>query len=205
MNNFDMPPVTTALILSNVVLYLAQMLFGSELLFWFALWPLGIDPRFGVSFEIWQPVTYAFLHGGLWHLFVNMFAVFMFGGEIERLFGSRRYLLFYTVCVLTAAAAQLIVASMAVGPPYPTIGASGGVFGILLAFGMSFPHRRVMLMFPPIPMPAWLFVTLYGVFELYMGVTGAAPGVAHFAHLGGMVGGLAVILWMRSQRPRRRW
>jgi membrane associated rhomboid family serine protease len=87
---------------------------------------------------------------------------------------------------------QILVASAA-GEPYPTVGASGGVFGVLLAFGMLFPRRRVVLLIPPVPMPAWLFVTLYGALELVMGVTGTQAGVAHFAHLGGMVGALLVL------------
>ena len=92
-----------------------------------------------------------------------------------------------------AAVAQLVVVSNMEMPPIPTVGASGGVFGLLLAFGMAYPQRRIMLLFPPIPMPAWLFVTLYGLLELYLGVTGSGQGVAHFAHLGGMVAGYALL------------
>ena len=87
--------------------------------------------------------------------------------------------------------------------PVPTVGASGGVFGLLLAFGLAFPHRRIVLLFPPIPMPAWLFVTLYGLLELYLGVTGSGAGVAHFAHLGGMAAGYALLVyWRRARLPR---
>lgn len=194
-----MPPATQALLIGNIGMYLLQLLTGNQLIFWFALWPLG-DGLFGP----WQLITYSFLHGGLAHIFFNMYALFMFGGEIERLFGSRWYLAFYGVCVITAGLAQLAVAAFTNSPPYPTIGASGGVFGLLLAFGMYFPRRRLMLIFPPIPMPAWLFVTLYGVLELYLGVTGAAPGVAHFAHLGGMLGGYLMIRQRRAHGRRRR-
>ena len=197
--NFDMPPATQALIIANVGIYLVQLLTGNLLVYWFALWPLGDG-----LFLPWQLVTYSFLHGGLAHIFFNMYALFMFGGEIERLFGTRWFLSFYAVCVVTAALAQLAVAAFTNSPPYPTVGASGGVFGLLLAFGMYFPNRRLMLIFPPIPMPAWLFVTLYGILELYLGVTGAAPGVAHFAHLGGMVGGYLMIRQRRSH-GRKRW
>ena len=197
--NFDIPPATQALLIGNIGVYLLQLLTGTELIIWFALWPLG-DGLFGP----WQLVTYSFLHGGLAHIFFNMYALFLFGGEIERLFGARWYLAYYGVCVVTAALAQLAVAAFTNAPPYPTVGASGGVFGLLLAFGMYFPHRRLMLIFPPIPMPAWLLVTLYGVLELYLGVTGAAPGIAHFAHLGGMVGGFVMILQRRGHGRRRR-
>ncbi|MGD8324606.1 MAG: rhomboid family intramembrane serine protease [Gammaproteobacteria bacterium] len=198
--NFNMPPVTQALVIANISIYLLQLLTGNSLIFWFALWPLGD----GSLFAPWQLITYSFLHGGLAHIFFNMYALFMFGSEIERLCGARWYLAFYSVCVVTAALAQLAVAAYTNAPPYPTIGASGGVFGLLLAFGMYFPRRMLMLIFPPIPMPAWLFVTLYGVLELYLGVTGVAPGVAHFAHLGGMVGGYLMIRQRRGFRRRRR-
>jgi membrane associated rhomboid family serine protease len=147
-------------------------------------------------------LTYGFLHGGLTHLFFNMFALYMFGGEIERLLGSRRFLTYYLACVIGAAVAQLVVVSNVTMPPIPTVGASGGVFGLLLAFGMAFPQRRIMLLFPPIPMPAWLFVTLYGLLELYLGVTGSGQGVAHFAHLGGMVAGYALLVYWRGQARR---
>lgn len=201
-----MPPVTQALIMANVVVYLVQMVAGNGPIIWLGLWPLGMDPGAGAGFGPWQLVTYAFLHGGLGHLFFNMLALFMFGSEIERLFGSRWYLTYYGVCIVTAAFAQLAVAAATNAPPYPTIGASGGVFGLLLAFGMYFPNRTVTLLIPPIPMPAWLFVTGYGVLELFFGVSGFAPGVAHFAHLGGMVGGFAMIMWRRKGRlPRRRF
>jgi membrane associated rhomboid family serine protease len=197
--NFNMPPVTQALVIANISIYLLQLLTGTELLLWFALWPLE-----GGLFAPWQLLSYSFLHGGLAHIFFNMYALFMFGSEIERLFGARWYLAFYGVCVVTAALSQLAVAEFTNAPPYPTIGASGGVFGLLLAFGMYFPRRTLMLIFPPIPMPAWLFVTLYGVLELYLGVTGSAPGVAHFAHLGGMIGGFLMILQRRGYGRRRR-
>ena len=199
--NFDMPPATQALLIANIGIYLLQLLTGGTLIFWFALWPIADGSPFGP----WQLITYSFLHGGLAHIFFNMYALFLFGGEIERLVGTRWFVSFYFVCVLTAALAQLIVANVTNSPPYPTIGASGGVFGILLAFGMYFPRRRLMLIFPPIPMPAWLFVTLYGVLELYLGVSGAATGVAHFAHLGGMLGGFLMIQYRRRGMGRRPW
>jgi membrane associated rhomboid family serine protease len=143
------------------------------------------------------------LHGGLAHLFFNMFAMFMFGSEIERLFGSRRYLTYYLLCVIGAALMHLIVVASADMRLVPAVGASGGVFGLLLAFGMAWPHRKLMLLFPPIPMPAWLFVTLYGALELYLGITQTAQGIAHFAHLGGMATGFVLIRYWRAQARRR--
>ena len=158
----------------------------------FALWPFHISAgRQGDApgFALWQLVTYSFLHGNLMHLLFNMLALYMFGSDIERVFGSRRFATYYFVCVVTAAVIQLLVSAAGDMPSYPTVGASGGVFGLLLAFGLYFPRRIVMLIFPPIPLPAWLFVTLYGLLELFLGVTGTQQGVAHFAHLGGMLGG----------------
>jgi membrane associated rhomboid family serine protease len=146
-------------------------------------------------------VTYSFLHGNSLHLLVNMLGLFMFGSEVERVLGYRRYFIYYLVSVLSAAIAQLAMSAFSGGPPYPTVGASGGVFGLLLAYGMFFPHRMVMLIFPPIPMPARVFVIVYAAIELYLGVTGTQAGVAHFAHLGGMLGGFVML---RRWRRRRR-
>jgi membrane associated rhomboid family serine protease len=164
-------------------------------------WGSGYEVRGWGNFQIWQVITYAFLHGNLMHLLFNMFAVYMFGGEIERTWGERRYVIYYVACIIGAAVAQLLVTSLDGGPAYPTVGASGGVFGLLLAFGMMYPRRMIMLIFPPIPMPAWLFVTVYGVIELYLGVTGTQQGVAHFAHLGGMAAGFLMIQYWRGRAP----
>lgn len=189
------PPITRSLIVANAVVFLLQQFAAGPLVVLFALWPLG------EGFLPWQVVTYGFMHGSLLHLLFNMFALYMFGGEIERVVGPHRYSTYYLVTLLSAAAAQLVVTGVAHAPPYPTIGASGGVFGVLLAFGMYFPRRTIMLVIPPVPMPAWLFVTLYGGIELYLGVTGTQAGVAHFAHLGGMVGGFLMIRYWRGQPP----
>lgn len=200
-----MPPVTQALIIVNVLLFLLQSVTGNMLVIPFGLWTLGSTPgpdfEAAPHFQLWQLVTYSFLHGNLTHLFFNMLALYMFGSDIERVWGNRRYLVYYFVCVVSAAVAQLAISSLSTGPPYPTIGASGGVFGLLLAFGMMFPRRMVMLLFPPIPMPAWLLVTLYGALELVLGVTGTQAGVAHFAHLGGMAGGFLLIQYWRGRLP----
>ena len=192
---YAIPPVTRALIIANVVMFLLDMVVGDALIMNLALWPVGTMTATGGSlgFQPWQLITYSFLHGNFMHLFFNMFALYMFGGELERLFGQKRYFNLYFVSVIAAAIVQLMFSAMAGGDPYPTVGASGGVFGLLLAYGMYFPRRMLILLFPPIPMPAWLFVTLYGLLELYFGVTGTAAGVAHFAHLGGMLGAWILI------------
>lgn len=194
-----MAPVTRALLAANLIVYMLQMFAEPAFISHFALWPFNAPAGAQGSFTPWQLITYSFLHGNLTHLLFNMLALYMFGSDIERVFGQRRYTIYYFVCVVLAAIAQLAVSALSNWPPYPTVGASGGVFGLLLAFGLYFPHRTVMLIFPPIPMPAWLFVTLYGALELFLGVTGTHEGVAHFAHLGGMLGGFMMI---RSWRAR---
>ena len=130
-------------------------------------------------FAVWQILTYGFLHGSAGHVFFNMFAVYMFGSTMERVWGSPRYAAYYLVCVASAGITQLVVNALT-GSGAPTVGASGGVFGLLLAFALYFPRQRLVLLFLPIPMPAWLFVTLYGAIRFF-GVTGTQAGVAHFA------------------------
>jgi membrane associated rhomboid family serine protease len=206
------PPVVSMLLMLNGLAFIGQFVVGDWLLSMFALWPLGTPdhaPFLGMmpvpDFQIWQLLSYAFLHGGLLHLFANMFAMWMFGTQIEYLWGSRTFAVYYLVCVIGAGLVQLLVASLAAAEtgPYPTIGASGGVFGVLLAFGMMFPNQRIMLLIPPIPMKAKWFVILYGAFELYAGITGTMSGVAHFAHLGGMLFGFLLIQYWRYQALSR--
>lgn len=195
-----MPPVTQALLIANIAVFLLQAA-GMVSYEDFGLWPPG---GFGSMFEPWQLVTYAFLHGGLAHIFFNMLGLYMFGSEVERLFGSRFYVAYYFGSVVSAALCHLAVTGWMGGSPYPTVGASGGVYGLLLAFGVYFPHRRVLLLFPPIPMPARVFVLVFAVLELIFGVTGTAAGIAHFAHLGGMIGGWLMIQYRRGGFPFRR-
>lgn len=176
--------------------FLLEIALGPTVLYGFALWPLH------AGFMPWQVVTYAFLHASLSHFAFNMLGLWMFGKELEVWLGRQVILRLYFASVLSAAGMQLLVTGLT-GTVYPTVGASGGVFGILLAYGILFPNRVVMLLFPPIPLPAWLFVTLYAGLELALGVTGSHEGVAHFAHLGGMMGGYLVIRRWRRRRNRR--
>jgi len=196
-----MPPVTLSLLVANVAVFLLQYTAGAELMAWFALWPPGPPDR--PPFEFWQLLTYGFLHGSLTHLLFNMLALYMFGADLERLFGSRFFLQYYLACVVTGALAHLAAIGWMGAPPLPTVGASAGMFGLLLAFGWFFPQRRVLLVFPPIPLPARVFVALFGAIELLFGVTGTGPGVAHFAHLGGMLGGFLMIQYRRGGFPFR--
>ena len=195
-------PATRAIILVNVFLFLLEQVATRPILLHCALWPLGPEGLF----RPWQLVTYAFLHDpkSILHIFFNMFALYMFGPALERYWGGRRLLGYYFVCVIAAGATQLAV-EYATGTGEPTIGASGGIFGILLAFAVLFPRARLLLLLPPIPMPAWLFVTIYAVLELFFGVTGTQASVAHFAHLGGMLGGAIVMLYWRLRAGRGGW
>lgn len=196
-----LPPITQALIITSVVVFLLEMSGGQFLFQWFALWPGYGDGLAALPWTApWQLVTYSFLHGGLMHLAFNMLGVWMFGADLERVWGSQRFAVVYFASVLSGGIAQLVVGAMFGAAPGPVVGASGGVFGLLLGYALVFPNRRVMPLFPPIPMPAKIFALLYGLVELSLGVTGTVAGVAHFAHLGGMVGGYLAILYFRSAR-----
>src|ERR1700736_863932 len=193
-----------SLVAANVLVFLLQSLSKGALDELFALWPLqAIDGQ--SYFHIWQIVTYAFLHStdNITHLLFNMLGLWMFGAEVERYVGPRRLLACYFASVVSAALSQLFIPFLFGAPPAPTIGASGGVFGLLLAYAFLFPKRKVVPLIPPIPMPAWLFAALYAGVELFLGVTGSVSGVAHFAHLGGMVGSALVIMNWRGVRAAR--
>lgn len=202
-----LPPVTKALLIANGAVFILQWLFQSTqlgaVLAYLMLWPIGAG-ELAPSFMPWQLVTYSFLHGSLPHLLFNMLALAMFGAQVEYEWGQKRFATYYFACVAGAAVLQLFVgaATMALGgDAYPTLGASGGVFGLLLAYGMLFPHQRVMLLIPPVPMKARTLVIVYGAIELLLGVTGTAPGIAHFAHLGGMLFGWLLIRHWRRRPP----
>jgi len=205
------PPAAMVILGITVVAYLFQSMNQVESLRLLALWPLGTPDQINFSgigvldtgFGPWQLLTYGLLHGGIGHLFFNMFALYMFGLPIEQAWGSRRFVIYYAVCVVGAGIVQLATAA-ATGGIYPTIGASGGVFGLLLAFGMMYPNQRILLLIPPVPIRAKYFVIGYGLLTLFFGVTGTMAGVAHFAHLGGMLFGFGMILyWGRSDYRNR--
>jgi membrane associated rhomboid family serine protease len=186
------------LIGANVLVFVLQGQSPARIDELFALWPLQpIDGK--VYFQPWQIISYAFLHGNVTHIGFNMLGLWMFGAEIERYVGPKRLLACYFASVVTAALTQLFIPMLFDAPPAPTIGASGGVFGLLLAYALMFPTRKVVPLIPPIPMPAWLFATIYAGIELFLGVTGTLSGIAHFAHLGGMIGSALVVMqWRRA-------
>jgi membrane associated rhomboid family serine protease len=160
-----------------------------------ALWPVQSG-----FFQPWQVLSYAFLHGNEVHLFFNMLGLWMFGTELERVWGPKRYLQILVASTLSAAAVQLAFTFL-IGSFSPTVGASGAIYGLLLSFGMLFPDRIIIPLFPPIPMKAKYFVAIFGGLELLLGL-GRGGGVAHFAHLGGMLGAWALIRYWRASRRR---
>lgn len=186
-------PVAFGIILVCAIAYLTRFQPPS-----LALWPLESG-----YFTPWQLLSYAFLHGNFNHLFFNMFAVWMFGTPLEQAWGSQRFAAYFGACVVGAAVIQLIV-QLFEGGVYPTIGASGGVFGLLLAYGAMWPDNRIFLLFFPVPVKAKWFVLIYGGIELLLGFTRAMPGIAHFAHLGGMIFG-AALLYRWGWRPGMTW
>lgn len=191
-----MPPVTLALLVINVLVYALGLATGPEIIRVFGLWPPGSDG----AFHVWQLITYSFLHGSLLHLALNMVAIWMFGTALERRWNDLRYLLTYLLSVVVAAMTQIAVSGYFLHASGPVIGASGGVFGLLLAYAMYFPNRVLGFIFLPfIQIPARAFVIGYGAVELLLGVTNTAAGVAHFAHLGGLFGGWLSVQYFRGR------
>ena len=196
------PPVTRTLLIANVAVSVLQLLLGNALTDWLALWPLGSEARNAFdsvgTFMPWQLLTYGFAHGDFMHLFFNMLVLYMFGAPLEMVWGERRFATYFLLAIMGAGVCQLIVAALA-GSQASVVGASGAVYALLLGYGMLFPNQKVMLLFPPIPMKARTFVILFGVGALVLGMTGLQPGVAHFAHLGGMISGWLMIRHWRNQ------
>jgi len=205
------PPVIKMLLITNAAVLLlvgyilapftiaGYLLGGGEglITYYLALWPIG------TNFWPWQLFTYMFMHGDLWHLFFNMLAVWMFGMELENIWGSKRFLIYYLLCGLGGAFANLAVAPM-LGQVAPTVGASGAVFGVLIAFGMLFPDRPIYIYFL-LPVKAKYLIAVYIGLELFYGVTGTPDGVAHFAHLGGAAVGFVYMLGELGLIPMRSW
>ncbi|HVT34879.1 MAG TPA: rhomboid family intramembrane serine protease [Nevskiaceae bacterium] len=185
-----MPAPIVWLLALNLAGFGVELALGEDAITLGALWPLG------AGFAPWQLLTSAFLHAGIAHLATNMFGLWMFGRDVARVLGARWFLALYGASVLSAALAQLAVTSL--GDPVPTLGASGGVFGVLGAFAMLFPRRPVALLFPPVVLPSRVFVVVYALIELASGMEGWNAGVAHYAHLGGLAGG-----WWVMRRWRR--
>lgn len=210
----ETPTVTKNLVIINVIVFIATVLGGDFMYRLFALYYPASQ-----YFHSWQILTHMFMHGNFMHIFFNMYALWIFGSVVERMIGSRKFLIFYLVCGLGAAAlhmgvnfleAQNFLAQIADGSTLaaqsymrlkmtPTVGASGAIYGILIAYAMLFPQSRLTLIFPPISLKARTWVLIFVGIELLTGITGTADGVAHFAHLGGMlVGFLLVSFWRKK-------
>lgn len=217
---YNMPPVTKNIIIINVLFFLAMYVtprYGIDL-----TQTMGLHFFMASDFKIYQLLTYMFMHGNFAHILFNMFAVWMFGRIVESAWGSRRFLIYYLICGIGAGLFQEIVQyidyvasgmqaydSVDIGTAVipmdtylnmlTTVGASGAVYGILLAFGLSYPEERLFIIPIPIPIKAKYFVIGYAVIELLSGLYGSNDGVAHFAHLGGMVVGFLLILYWTKQ------
>lgn len=192
------PEATRNIIIINIVVFLAtwigeRFLHSNVMMQLFALYP--IQSHF---FHWWQPVTYMFMHGGFWHILFNMYTLYIFGCVVENIIGTRKFITFYTICGLGAAAMQLLVQQLT-HDFAPTVGASGSIYGVLIAFAMLFPESKLTLLFPPVTLSAKWMVVIFAVIELTTGFTGTVGGVAHFAHLGGMlIGWLLITLWRKN-------
>lgn len=201
-----MPPAIKTIVIANIAVFLLQLSPLGELLNYFgALWPIGSHKVGGYGFHLWQPLTYMFMHGSFPHLFFNMFALWIFGAEIENYWGTRHFTTYYFICGIGAA---LINIFATMGEPYPTVGASGAIYGVLLAFGMMFPERYIFLYFL-VPVKAKYFVAGYAFIEFISGLgsrtMGSGSNIAHFAHLGGMLFGFLYITFKRNEWSIRQW
>ena len=214
----NLPPAVKNLLLVNIIVFLGTYFVGDKVYALFALFPIGSP-----YFHWWQAVTHMFMHGNFAHIFFNMWSLVVFGPVLERMWGSKKFLLFYFVCGLGAAACHELVLYLQVQNLLaegtaaaqghamailrtPTVGASGAIYGLLLGFGMLYPNYTLSLLFPPVSLKAKWFVIIFAGIELLTGVLGTNDGVAHFAHLGGMLFGLILILlWKKKGEMYSEW
>ena len=214
----NLPPAVKNLVIINIIVFLGTYFVGDKVYALFALFPVGSP-----YFQWWQPVTHMFMHGSFAHIFFNMWSLIVFGPVLERMWGSKKFLLFYFVCGLGAAACHELVLYLQVQHLLaegtaaaqasamsilrtPTVGASGAIYGLLLGFGMLYPNYTLSLLFPPVSLKAKWFVIIFAAIELLTGVLGTQDGVAHFAHLGGMLFGLILILlWKKKGEMYSEW
>ena len=234
----NMPPIVKNLLLVNVIFFVAQFTLEDFMR------NLELVPIFSEHFRPWQLATYFFMHGNLPHIFFNMFALIIFGNQLERIWGPQKFLFFYLACAIGAALIHMLVGyirlkgfestidpivlnqylNLVQDKGYelilnranfanpilgklnalyntPMVGASGAIFGLLVAFGYTFPNTELMLLFPPIPIKAKYFVIGYAAIELYLGMANSpSDNVAHFAHLGGALIGILIVLYWKKSR-----
>ncbi len=207
----SIPPVTRNLIIVNVLIFIATLVNEN-----FMIGTFGLFYPSSHYFHWWQIVTHMFMHGGFWHIFFNMYTLFIFGVVVERIIGSKKFMVFYFVCGFGAAAlhmgvqylqmqsflaseSQTALQSIVALKSTPTVGASGAIYGVLMGYAMLFPQSKMTLLFPPVTLSAKWMVVIFAVIELFTGVVGFTDGVAHFAHLGGMLIGWLMIKWWRRR------
>ncbi|MBR5041796.1 MAG: rhomboid family intramembrane serine protease [Bacteroidales bacterium] len=207
----SIPPVTRNLILVNIVIFIATVINEN-----FMIGTFGLFYPSSHYFRWWQVVTHMFMHGGIWHIFFNMYTLLIFGMVVERILGGKKFILFYFICGLGAAALQIgtqyiemqmflnsdsqsALQSIVALKSTPTVGASGAIYGVLMGYAVLFPQSKMTLLFPPVTLSAKWMVVIFAVIELFTGVVGIADGVAHFAHLGGMLIGWLMIKWWRKR------
>lgn len=196
-----LPPAVKNLLIINIIVFFGTELIGDPMYQLFALFPIGSP-----FFRWWQFVTHMFMHGNFMHIFFNMWSLIVFGPMLERLWGSKKFLIFYFVCGLGAALCHELVLLTQPLSNIPTVGASGAIYGLLLGFGMLYPNYVLTLVFPPVSLKAKWFVAIFAGIELLTGVLGTHDGVAHFAHLGGMLFGLILILiWKKKGQMYTEW
>ena len=204
----SIPTVTRNLLLINIVVFVATFIDDTLLHDDYMYRMFALFYPASPFFRIWQPLTHMFMHGGFWHLFFNMYTLLMFGAPVERAIGERKFLIFYFICGFGAMAlhwgvqwCQLhLAAGMAADIlSIPTVGASGAIYGVLIAFAMLYSDATLVLLFPPIPLKAKWWVLIFAGIEVVTGITGTMDGIAHFAHLGGMlIGFLLMLYWRKS-------
>lgn len=207
----NIPKVTKNLILINIVVFVATLVNEN-----FMIRVFGLFYPSSIFFRWWQPITHMFMHGGFWHIFFNMYTLFIFGVVVERIIGSKKFLLFYFICGLGAAGLQMFTQYLEMQSflasdsqaamqgiialkSTPTVGASGAIYGVLIGYAMLFPESRMTLLFPPVTLSAKWMVVIFAAIELFTGVAGWADGIAHFAHLGGMLIGWLMIRWWKRR------
>ncbi len=200
-NQFNLPLVTKNIVGINILMFVITTLLGDQAYEYFALFNYKSE-----YFRGWQIITHMFMHGGFTHILFNMFGVYMFGSRLEQMWGAKRYLNFYIITGLGAALIHTLIQDYEItqgiiSVNQPTVGASGALFGVLVAFAMYWPNTELYIMFIPVPIKAKYLVGAYAAYELFAGVSGFQTGVAHFAHLGGaLFGYLLVKYWNKTNR-----
>ncbi|MDO5442757.1 MAG: rhomboid family intramembrane serine protease [Bacteroidia bacterium] len=195
------PTVTRNLIIINIIFFVATLLNESLMFKWFALYTIGTP-----EFHSWQIITHMFMHGGFWHILFNMYTLWMFGSVLERMIGEKKYLIFYFVCGLGSVALHAAVEHfLTPGATSVCVGASGAIYGVIIGYAMLFPESKLTLLFPPVTLSAKWMVIIFAGIELFTGLgnltgsVGLFGGIAHFAHLGGMLFGWLLIRYWRQK------